>query len=169
MKLRIKNTMLTLKIIAWWQIIGGVLGLAVMAYILLHTEAVTGPVLLLILIGIGLFGFSIFSGKKILTEMDKSSGIICSIINQCLQLLQWSILGYKFVYSSGLQVTIGFQKSSLVFNFYALISDFNMAIKSDDDFFLKLNISALLLVVVLFNILDERKTQAFTSVNTSNT
>jgi hypothetical protein len=169
MRLRIRNTVLTLKIIAWWQIIGGILGMAVMAYIMLHTDTVTGPVLLLILIGVGLFGFSIFSGKKIITDIEKSSGIIYSIINQSIQLLQWSVLGYKLVYSSGLQVTIGIQKSSLVFNFNALMSEFSIAIKSDEDFFLRLNISALLLVFVLFNILEEkRKTQATMSIDSSN-
>jgi len=86
MKLRIKNTSITLKIIGWLQIIGGILGLGVMAYIMYQTGTITGIVLLLLLIGIGLFSFSIYSGQLIITELHKSRGIIYSIINQFLQL-----------------------------------------------------------------------------------
>ena len=76
MRLRIKNTNLTLKMIGWLQILGGIVGLGIMAYIMYETGTITGVILLLILIGIGLFSFSIYSGKRIVTELQSLKGII---------------------------------------------------------------------------------------------
>jgi hypothetical protein len=60
MKLRIKNTELTLKIISWLQIIGGIIGIGLIIYSLLNTGELNGPLLFIFLTGISLFIFSIY-------------------------------------------------------------------------------------------------------------
>lgn len=157
MRYRIKSTKLTLKIIAWLQIVGGVSGLGAMGYAMLKIGTVTGAVLLLLFVGIGLFSFSIYCGRKLITEIHNSRRIIFSIINQFLQIFQWSFLGYGLTYSSGLSLTFGVERSGYVFNFSMLLSYFNMSINSGDDAYLKLNLIALLIILILFDILSERK------------
>jgi hypothetical protein len=164
MKLRIKNTDLTLKIIGWVQIIGGIIGIGAIGYILLQTETISGILLLLILIGIFLFSFSIFSGQKILTEPQNSAGIKYSLINQFIQLFQWGIFGYKMSVSAGLTFCIGFDKGSLVFNFTFITFEFNLSIRSGNDAFFKINLVALLIILALFDILKEYKTEC-TAIN----
>lgn len=159
MRLRIKNTTLTLQIISWLQIIGGITGLGLMAYLMLQTGTINGAILLLFLIGIGLFSYSIYSGKKLLTDTEKATGIILSIINQIIQLFHWSMFGYGLSYSSGAEITIGIQALTLKFNFSAIVSTFKMAIESNDEFFIKINIVAALLIFVLMDILKELKSR----------
>jgi len=47
MKLRIKSTNLTVKIIGWLQIIGGIAGIGLMAYLMLNTGEINGALLLI--------------------------------------------------------------------------------------------------------------------------
>ena len=155
MILRIKNTGLTIKIISWLQIVGGVTGLGLVAYLLLNTGTINGPVLLIFLTGLGLFSYSIYSGKRLLTDDNKKTGIILSIINQALQIVQWSMFGYAFVYSAGAELTIGLQETTFKFNISALISSFQMSIKSDSEFLFKINVIAILVIYVLVDILNE--------------
>src|SRR5688572_14400055 len=105
MRLRIKNTTLTLQIISWLQIVGGVSGLGLVAYLMLQTGTINGAILLIFVIGLGLFSFSIYSGKRLLTDETKRTAIILSIINQVVQLFQWSLFGFALSYSSGAEIT----------------------------------------------------------------
>ncbi|MEO5980025.1 MAG: hypothetical protein ABIS36_09720 [Chryseolinea sp.] len=159
MRLRIKSTTLTLQIIGWLQIIGGVTGLGLVAYLMLQTGTINGAILLIFLIGLELFSYSIYSGKRLLTDEEKETGIILSIINQVMQLFQWSILGYGLSYSSGAEITLGVQGLTFKFNFAAIVSTFKMAINSDDGFFMKINLVALLIIFALADILKELKTK----------
>ena len=157
MKLRIKSTKLTLQIISWLQIIGGVTGLGQIAYLMLTTGTINGGILLIFQIGLGLFLFSIYSGKRLLSDENKMLGITLSIINQVPQIFQWKIFGSGITYSSGAELTIGIEMLSLKFNFSAIFSKFNMAIKSGDEVFIKLNLIAALIIFVLVDILKELK------------
>lgn len=157
MRLRIKNTILTIKIISWLQIIGGVTGIGLVAYLMLQTGTINGAILLIFIIGLGLFIYSIYSGKRLLTDENKTTGIILSIVNQIVQLFQWSMFGYGLTYSSGAELALGVQGLSFKFNFAALISSFKMAINTNDEFFIKINIIAVLLIFVLVDILKELK------------
>ncbi|WP_321281063.1 hypothetical protein [Marinifilum fragile] len=157
MRLRIKSTTLTLGIIGWIQIIGGITGLGVMANLLLNTGQINGPLLLIFLIGISLFIFSIYSGKKLISDKKTNTGIILSIVNQLLQVFHWKILGYGLTYSSCIELAIGIEGLSLDFDLSAISSTFYMAINSGSEFYLKLNLIAMLLSFVLFDILKEKK------------
>lgn len=155
MTLRIKNTGLTIKIISWLQIVGGITGLGLVAYLLLQTGTINGPLLLIFLIGLGLFSYSIYSGKRLLTDDNKRTGILLSIINQALQIIQWSMFGYALTYSSGAELTIGLQGTTFKFNFAAFISSFQISIKSDPEFLFEINVIAILVIYVLVDILNE--------------
>jgi hypothetical protein len=157
MRLRIKSTTLTLQIISWLQIAGGVTGLGLMAYLMLRTETINGAILLILLIGLGLFSYSIHAGKRLLTDEEKGTGIVLSIINQVVQLFQWSMFGYGLSYSSGAEITLGIEGLTFKFNFAAVVSTFKMAINSDDGFFIKVNLIAILVIFVLADILKELK------------
>lgn len=143
MRLRIRDTSLTLKIIGWQQIIGGIAGIFLMASLMLHQASVNGVVLLIILTGLALYIYSIYTGKSLLTDADKKVAIILSIINQVFQLVQWSMFGYGFTYSSGAEVSIGFVDSPLNFNIAAYLSTFKMSINTDPEFLIKANVVAL--------------------------
>jgi hypothetical protein len=155
MTLRIKNTGLTIKIISWLQIIGGIAGLGLIAYLLLSTGTINGPVLLIFSTGIGLFSYSIYSGKSLLTDDNKKTGIILSIFNQAFQVIQWSMFGYAFVYSAGAELTIGLQETTFKFNITAFISSFQMSIKTDPEFLFKINLLPILVIYVLVDIFNE--------------
>lgn len=157
MRLRIKSTALTLKVISWLQIVGGVTGLGLVAYLMLQTDTINGAILLIFLIGLALFSYSIYSGNRLLTDEKKWTGIVLSIINQVMQLFQWSIFGYGLSYSSGSEVTVGIDGLTFKFNFAAIVSTFKMAINSDNEFFIKINLIAFLVIVVLVDILTEFK------------
>jgi len=150
MKLRIKSTALTLKIISWIQIIGGIIGLGLMVSLLLKTGTISGALLLIFIIGIGLFWYSIYSGKRLLTDEKKCTATILSIINQAIQIFQWNMFGYGFSYCSGAELTLGVQGESLDLTFAASVSTFNMSMNNNDEPFLKINFIAILLIFMLF-------------------
>lgn len=157
MKLRFQNTRLTIQVLGWFQIIGGITGLGAVATLMLQTEEVNGAVLLMFLIGIALFLFSIYAGIRLLTDQRKNTAIILSMVNQALQLFQWSMLGYALTFSAGGELTIGIKGLGLTFNFAMITSNFAMAINSDSDFFLKLNLIPVLVIYLLVDILRELK------------
>ena len=155
MNFRIKNTKLTLQLIGWLQLIGGIFGFGLLAYLMLNTGAISGPVFLIFCVGILLFGYSIYCGKKLIFEEEKTNAIIFSVINQFLQLFQWSILGYGITYTSGVGLTFGINKEILNFTFGATTSNFSISINSDIEFVIKINLFALFTILILFSILRE--------------
>ncbi|MDR3653949.1 MAG: hypothetical protein P4L34_13385 [Paludibacter sp.] len=155
MKLRIKNTSITLQIIGWLQIIGGITGIVLMGYLMLNLGTITGILLLLLLVGIFLYSFSIYTGKWLLVDNDKKTGIILSIINQFVQVFQFCLFGFGFTYSSGVELVIGIQGFSLKFNAAIITSNFQMTIHSTNIGFLKINLMAVLILITLLSILKE--------------
>lgn len=157
MRFRIRNTNVTLKLISWLQIIGGVTGLGLIGKLLLQTGTVNGPLLLIFIVGLSLFIFSLYSGKRLLLDIDKVDSIKLSLLNQLLQLFHWSLLGYGFSYSSGASLLLGFRGLSIDFNFSLIVSSFYMFINSDNEYFVKVNIVALFAIVALYDILKEKE------------
>jgi hypothetical protein len=159
MKYRIKNTKTTLLIISIYQIIGGLFGLGAIAWILLRTSTINGVLLLIFFIAVGLYSFSIKSGCVLLRK-DYKRGLIFSIINQFIQIISIAIGGFKYSYYSGGMIDIGFNfTDGFKFNFdFGLISKFNFAINVDEkDYFLYVNILAIFLLKVLFDLYRELK------------
>ena len=141
---------LILKTIGWLQIIGGVSGLFLMSRILLRTETINGPLLLIIFIGFGLFLFSILTGKELLINRGKL-GFFLTIINQLLQLLQWSFFGYGFSYSSGAKLSIGIKDLSLNFDVGLVFSSFNMYLDSNETAYFYINLVPVVVIILLLN------------------
>ena len=154
MKLRIINSSITLKTIGILQLLGGVAGLYIMANLMLRTEVISGPYLLVMLIGVGLFIYSIICGKKLLSNDSKQMAIVYSIINYFFQLIHWSFFGWGLTYVSGLSFAIGIKESALHFDF-ALASNFQISINSGSEILFKINLVALLVLIILFDVLLE--------------
>jgi hypothetical protein len=152
MKSIFKNLNLLIKIIGWMQIVGGVVGLGLMASIMVKTETISGIILFLFLTGLSLFIFSIYCGTTLLSKNTVYKGLILSLFNQALQFVQWCLFGYGLSYSAPLQFLIGI-KGSLSFDFnMAIASTFNMSFNTSDDYFLKINLIAILVFIILLKI-----------------
>lgn len=157
MNLRIKNTKITAKIIGWIQIIGGITGLGIMAYLLLNTGAINGALLLIFLIGICLFSFSIYSGRLLLNTDNQKFGLWLSAINFFLQLISFSIKGYGLCYCSGLAINIGIEGSIIKLSANFIKSNFSMSINDQSaTFMITINLIALLALWVIADIYDEK-------------
>ncbi|MBE7177170.1 MAG: hypothetical protein INR69_12240 [Mucilaginibacter polytrichastri] len=165
MKLRIKSTSLTIKCIGWLQLIGGITGLGLLARLLMNTGAINGPILLIFVIGISLFLFSIYTGTHLLIDKNKKQALTLSMVNQALQFVQWGVFGYGFSYSSGAEILVGFQGFGVKFNFSALLSTFNMTLNSGQNFYIRFNLLAIFIIYVLADILEELKKPATSEEN----
>ncbi|MEQ9288707.1 MAG: hypothetical protein RIG77_17430 [Cyclobacteriaceae bacterium] len=156
MKLRIKNTDLTIKLFGWLQIIGGIIGIGVVSWLTMNIGEVNGAILLIILFGYFLFSYSIYSGIKLLNSETLKLGLVLSIINFCFQVIQFKILGYGLTYTIGTAFSIGYEIDKLKFNFEIISSQFYMSLATTDgEFKFMLNIMAIFFLVVLFDIWDE--------------
>ena len=102
---KIKNKDTKLKVLGYYQLIGGIAGLAITFYLIAQTATITGLILILYLIALGLYSFSIYCGTQVLKNKKYSLDI--SLINQYLQLISFAILGYGFKYVSGLLLSVG--------------------------------------------------------------
>ncbi|MDQ2180192.1 hypothetical protein [Marinifilum sp. D714] len=154
MKYRIKDTKTTLKIIGIYQILGGIFGLCISGWLLMRTGQINGPILLIFLVAIGLYLFSIQSGNLILQKNRVKRGIIYSMIHHAIQVIAISTGEYKYEYYSGAKGTIGFEfTKGFEFNFGIGLSEFNFTINSDSgELFLFVNIFAIIVLIVLNDI-----------------
>ena len=94
-----------LKLVGWYQIIGGSIGVLLVAYSIIMAENVTGFALLVYAMALLLFGYSIFSG--VLCVENKNAALQHTLINQILQILGFALLGFGFSYAAGLYINIG--------------------------------------------------------------
>ncbi|MBS2101222.1 hypothetical protein [Carboxylicivirga linearis] len=155
MKFRIKNTKITTSIISWIEIIGGIAGIGLLIRLLMRTQTINGPILLILLIGIFLSVFSIVSGRYLAAQKTVKLGLILSVINFFLQLVSFKIGGYAYEFTSGINLLVGFE-NALKFNFGIITSTFNMSINTDDpDFAIKINVIAIIIIWLLADIFDE--------------
>jgi hypothetical protein len=157
MKYRIKNTQITILILAIYQILGGISGLGLIAWLLLKTQTINGSILLIFFIAIGLYSFSIKSGINLI-QKDYKKGLIFSMINQIFQIIAIGCGSNEFNYFSGSKAALGFDFTNgfnTKFNF-GLTSEFNFGINlSDKVYYLYINIVAIVLLAVLFDLYNE--------------
>lgn len=149
MKFINQNQKLIIKLIAWLQIIGGITGLFLIAKLMLQTGQLTGPLLLIFLIGLALFTFSIFAGRDLLKTTDVENHFTLTIINQILQLVHGSMLGWGIEYTSGANLSFGVELMEFKFNFSLIMSTFSMNISSDNTFGLHINLLAVAVIFIL--------------------
>jgi hypothetical protein len=88
-----KSIATKLRVLGWYQIIGGVIGVLLTLWLFVKMQTLSGLVILLFIIAFGLYGLSITAGKKLLGAQYKL-GLRLSIINQVLQIVGFLFLGY---------------------------------------------------------------------------
>ncbi len=150
-----------INIISWLQIVGGITGLGLIAYLLLQTETVNGPVLLIFITGISLFIFSIYTGNYLFFNPEKKKGIILTVINQSLQIVQWNIIGCGISYSSGAELLIGVKGGAMNFRIAAFISTFSMSLQSHNPFSFNINLASILIIVLSIRYFNKMKREVY--------
>jgi hypothetical protein len=105
--------------------------------------------LLLFLIALSLYAFSIYCGVILFKNIE--IGLRLSKINQLLQVVHFTILGYAFKYISGVHLSIGLDLTeSLEFRFNLSISGWQFTINDDDpSIIVSLNLVALFLIAFI--------------------
>jgi hypothetical protein len=157
MKFRIKNTSTTIKILAIYQIICGLIGLGIWSRLLLQTETINGVLLLIFTLAFGLYYFSIKSGGLLLQKNQINKGLIYSLISNLLQSVAISACGYKYEIYSGIKGIVGINFTH-GFDFKMAIGfpEFNFAYNSSKlDVFLYINVFAIIVIILLYDIHKE--------------
>ena len=137
-----------IKGLAIYQIAGGVIGLILTIWLIINQASVSGLLLLLFLIAIGLYSYSIYCGVLLIKQ--KSNGLNHSYLNQYLQLINFSILGYGFQYIAGIFLSLGIDlTNSIDFKFNLGISAWQLKINSDTEMIL-INFNFIALFLIIF-------------------
>lgn len=112
-----KNKNLYYKILSLYQTIGGIAGIGLTIWIIITTQMQYFGQYFFTIIAFLLYSFSIFCGIALLK--NKNKGLRFSLINQIIQLVNFSILGYGFKYISGFYISVGINLSNnnLLFKF----------------------------------------------------
>jgi hypothetical protein len=138
-----------LKPVAIYQIIGGIIGLGLTFLLVTNLTEINYLIYPLLLLALALNGYSIFSGILLLSK--KNSGLKHSLINQVLQLVSFSILGYTYQYASGIYLILGIDLTEgfgLITNFG--ISTWKFVINGDQEpLLLNFNLIALGLIIFI--------------------
>jgi hypothetical protein len=146
---------LKLKVLGWYQILGGAAGILVTLYILVRTAQISGIALILYLFVFFLYGFSAWCGRLLLSD-KYTRGLKLSIINQALQIVSFFAFGYGYMYVSGLMFFVGIKLvHGFTFNFnFGIISSWQININTDaEGTELAINLVALYLVYFIEKLL----------------
>ena len=125
---------------------------------MLHTNEITGPVLLIFFLAFVLFGFSIQAGNLLLQGSKLKIGLIFSILLQFLQVIAMDLGDYAYEFTSGARAVIGLDfGGEFQFDLGAALSTFSLSINaSETEFFIKINIIAFFILAILFDIYEEK-------------
>lgn len=94
-----------LKGIGIYQLIGGLLGLYITITALLQNTVFTVLVFLIFFIAISLYSYSFYCGILTLKKSEKC--LNHSLVNQYLQLVNFTIAGFGFKYAAGVLLSLG--------------------------------------------------------------
>lgn len=148
----------TITFLAYYQIIGGILGLLVLAYYVFTTDSIHWLFGSIMAFGAILFLLSIISGQQLL-KGNLQTGLNLSIITQLIQLASFAISGYAFMFISGVMISVGIELTygfELTSGFSLSELDFNIN-KEKELVLLRINLVALCLLVVLGKLKSEIK------------
>ena len=146
-----KSIAYRIRVLAIYQISGGILGIGLTIWLIMQMEF-TNLIFLLLLISLILNSYSIYCGILLLNK--KKFGINHSLINQYLQLINFSILGYGFTYISGVYFSIGLDLTdSMLFKFNLGVSTWQINInRYTDTIYINFNLVALVLIIFINNL-----------------
>lgn len=147
-----------IRAIALYQIIGGILGIALTIWVMFSGEMVVDQMALRIgLFAGGLYIFSILCGRMLFRNLRR--GLVLSIINQVLQVVYFSFGAYGFQFVAGLRVGVGVDMvEGWIFKFRLALSSFHFSIGTDlGQKFIGVNLVALFLIFWLERLLEKTK------------
>jgi hypothetical protein len=137
------------KILAFYQIITGVLGLL---FLLLFNITSSSTIFVII---IGLYSFSIYSGYLLLTKKLKK-GLDMTLYNQLFQVFGFGISGFTFEYFSGIFLSLGLNfTNDTIINYNAGFSTWILNLGSNDNLFININIIAIIIILYTLNLKDK--------------
>ncbi len=121
------ETAAKIKALGIYQIAGGVIGLGLTAIAITRATDISALLLLILGLAGGLYCYSIYCGFLLMKK--NFAGLNHSQVNQCLQLIGFSIIGITFQYTSGVFVVIGAQfTNGITLGAEAGLSSWKMAI-----------------------------------------
>lgn len=144
--------------IALYQIIGGILGIALTVWVLFSGDMEVDQTAMRVgLFAGGLYIFSILCGRMLFR--NRKRGLILSLINQVLQVVYFSFGTYGFQYVAGLRIGVGVDMvESWIFKFRLALSSFHFSVGTDlGQKFIGVNLVALFLVFWLERLLEQAK------------
>jgi len=147
------------KKLAGYQIIGGLIGIGLIIWLTFKTEVLDLASVVVLSLMMLLFLYSFFCGVRLIQA--KENALKFSLINQCIQVFGFSILGFGFTYVSGLYLTVEFDFTEIInFNFGLGVSKFGLTFNSDSDTLaFNVNIIALLLIYWITKLMKKVKTE----------
>ncbi|OOV25769.1 hypothetical protein BXU11_13935 [Flavobacterium sp. LM5] len=155
-----------IKIIGIYQIIGGLIGLIATIPLLVKFGFTNGTTFKMFLLFLSLYSFSVFCGYLLLKKQFEK-GLNYSIINQLIQVLSFSILGFTFKFYSGLFLSLGLNLTTdaiLTYNFGLTTWNFKL-ISENGIIEISINLVALILINIVFNLKEKLKAQKTQSIN----
>ena len=146
-----------------YQIIGGVIGILFIGMAGWSVALINTWVALLLLLAFLLFGYSILCG--ILLVMTKEAVLKLSQINQALQLISWTILGFSFKYVAGVFVSVGFDLTeAFKFNFNLGVSGFEFNFHRETERF-ELNFNLMAIYLLYYTVMLDKKIKKETELH----
>lgn len=141
-----KQTEFNLLKLGLYQIVGGVVGIAISLWLILKSQLFSGPAIVLYTVILIFYVYSIFCGT--LCVKAKENALVHSLINQMLQLIAFTIFGFTFSFAAGIYIRVGVEMAnSIGFDFDLGISAFSFSlIDASDSFLIDINLIALCLI-----------------------
>ena len=150
-----KKNYVKLNILGFYQILGGLLGCIISGWIFISLISIQPPqdilfYTILSSISFFLFIYSIVCGFLLLKKQNIIKALKFSLINQVLQLVNFSIFGFAFKYISGFYLSTGFDLSNNSFIFKWGVSSWEILMNSNSTINeVNINIFALVLILLI--------------------
>jgi len=152
-----------LDFLSGYQMVGGIIGLIFMTYLFFNLDEVNLLYILILGFGIVFYLFSFMTGLFLFQR--KTYGLKLSLINQILQVIGFSFLGYAFEFVAGIsfdvffRFTNGFDVGSNIG-----LSNWHILINNDagvQEF--SINLVAVFLVLFILKLFKDCKTESSTN------
>jgi hypothetical protein len=153
-----------IKILAFYQIIGGLIGIGSLCYAL-ATQTMIGGLFLVLFIAFVLYTYSIWCGWTLLKNSSK--GLILSLVNQISQVIVFILGAYGYKYISGISLLIVLNLTNgfnLFLNFGLSSFHFNFNLQTNSKV-VGVNVIAFYLVYFINQVRDKMKEQELLTGN----
>lgn len=148
-----KDVAFKLKALAIYQIVFGLLGLGVTFFLILSISLSNILLILICMVPIVLYAYCVYCGVVLFQKKDPA--LKYTLLNQYLQLVNFSIIGYAFKYIAGLSFFIGVDVTEgFMVNFkFGLFSSWDINIATENsDMIINCNLVALAIIIFINNL-----------------